>query len=146
MTLDLDKLEWIAKAARKGPWHVDEDPRDGMEWNRHICADGAVTICFMTHSGGDDPDTDEATAKHVATFDPPTVLAMIDELRTRRGDGEAMSAAMVYVCPKKDAAVSKPCQPCDCGLPKPTCEHCGAEKTTYYELCPKCSRFGTTPG
>ena len=35
-----------------GPWHIDEDTRDGMEWNRHIYAGADNRVCFMSNDEG----------------------------------------------------------------------------------------------
>lgn len=58
-----------------GPWHVDEDTRPGMQWNRHICSDAGTTICFMAHSDGKDEQGDEAKARLIAAA--PEMLGML---------------------------------------------------------------------
>ena len=75
--MDLDELERVARAATPGPWHVDEDDRPRMEWNRHIMSSPLEAVCFMAHSGETDPARDEATAKHIAAFNPTTVLKLL---------------------------------------------------------------------
>ena len=75
MTLDLDALEAVARAATPGPWEAepylytaDDDwvrvtsPSDGPLFN---LAEGVEPV----------------NASHIATFDPPTVLALIAKLR-----------------------------------------------------------------
>lgn len=49
-----------------GPWQVDHDDRPGMEWNRHINSGPAMTVCFMAHSDGADPERDRANAYLIA--------------------------------------------------------------------------------
>jgi hypothetical protein len=50
-----------------GPWHVDEDDRPGMSWNRHIYSSATDhAVCFMAHSGGVDAERDKATAHLIA--------------------------------------------------------------------------------
>ena len=34
------------------PWSIDEDTRDGMEWNRHIYAGTDARVCFMSNDEG----------------------------------------------------------------------------------------------
>lgn len=68
MTLDLDALEAVARAATPGPWHQ-----------------GAHYI----GAGGEPYDPDAAVgqasilcdAEHIAAFDPPTVRALITRVR-----------------------------------------------------------------
>jgi len=50
----------------KGRLVVDEDTRPGMQWNRHIYwANSHNALCFMAHSGGRSPETDEANARRL---------------------------------------------------------------------------------
>ena len=79
--LDLNKLREIAEAATPGPWEAGMttfgDPRDGAT---HACvrvADAHWTDHLVVSEGCAEADRNMA---HIATFDPPTVLALIDEL------------------------------------------------------------------
>ena len=79
--LDLTKLREIAEAATPGPWVSGQttfgDPAGGPT---HVCVrqegspwtDHLVVTEGSTHSGLD--------AHHIAMFDPPTALALIDEV------------------------------------------------------------------
>lgn len=62
-----------------GPWKVDPDHRPGMAWNRHIVfGDGDGRICFMAHSGGGNPERDQANANLIAAA--PELYAALDGL------------------------------------------------------------------
>ena len=74
MSDELAKARAIAADATPGPWHSDHDGVHG-EWSvlRYggSPSDYATDIC--------DPDSmTGADADYIATFDPPTVLAMLD--------------------------------------------------------------------
>lgn len=62
-----------------GPWRVDPDLRDGMEYNNHIVleADGSMCICFMAHSGTEDNSEMEAAAALIAAA--PDLLKSLKE-------------------------------------------------------------------
>lgn len=66
-----------------GPWAIDEDTREGMEWNRHIvlAADHNARIAFMAHGFG--PEMDEANAHLIAAA--PDMLAMLKQLVSPNG-------------------------------------------------------------
>lgn len=68
-TLDLTKLRAVAEAATNKSWNVDEASAS-IECEEGCIAD-LVTIA--------------EDAVHIATFDPPTVLRMIEELERLRG-------------------------------------------------------------
>lgn len=67
MTLDLDHLRRVAEAATPGPW---EQERDG-----HIVCEATVRGDLVAEASHWTTD-----AAHIAAFDPPTVLALIDRL------------------------------------------------------------------
>lgn len=79
--LDLTKLREIAEAATPGPWEAGMttfgDPRDGAT---HACVrvEGAHwTDHLAVGEGCAEADLNMA---HIAAFDPPTVIALIDEI------------------------------------------------------------------
>lgn len=87
---DIDALEAVAKAAtQQEPWKVT-DLRDDPQGNRDciwIDTDSTstyATIAEMNDTDGLYPVWGIEDAKHIATFDPPTVLALIAELRQER--------------------------------------------------------------
>jgi hypothetical protein len=46
----------------EGPWSIERDDRDGMDWNNHIVDAYGGRICFMAHSGTADNSKYEAAA------------------------------------------------------------------------------------
>jgi hypothetical protein len=78
--------ELLAKAAFPEPLYVDEDTRPGMQWNRHIYCTAGTALCFMAHSGGKDPERDEARAALIAEGITalPALLSEVDRLRAER--------------------------------------------------------------
>lgn len=79
--LDLDALEAVAQAATPGPWQVlDSIHGDPVvhQVDRAILSGGGVATAFHGEDYG------RADAVHIAAFDPPTVLALIAELRDSR--------------------------------------------------------------
>lgn len=79
MTPTLDKLCAIAQASAAGPWTVAE-PGYGWDYFAAILnADGIVATCHIAALSREHSET-AATARHIATFDPLTILAMLDDL------------------------------------------------------------------
>ena len=72
-------LPTLLSRATPGPWSVDPDTRDGMEWNRHIVDYDFNRVCFMAHSGGNSPSTDEANAALIALA-PQLAAALIEAM------------------------------------------------------------------
>ena len=65
-----------------GPWHVDPDDREDMEFNNHIVAANGNTVCFMAWSGDrDNNEPHERAARLIAAA--PT---MLETLQTTRGN------------------------------------------------------------
>ncbi len=105
MTLDLSHLLEVAEGATPGSWtrlhDGEERPRKAtlggfdVTFTKHPCecgqvwsdgADWPVAYCDTTEMGeGPSPDQRMANALHIATFDPPTVLALLDRLREAEG-------------------------------------------------------------
>lgn len=78
---DLAKLREVAEGATPGEWWADfvEVRYD----DGHHCPDsdpGSVLVA----SHVDDEDQGERNATHIATFDPPTVLRLLDRLEHHR--------------------------------------------------------------
>lgn len=81
--LNLDALEATARAATPGPWGLHlgaawQVVTDAPDWGQREVAT----------TGTADSIGSEDDAAHIATFDPPTVLALIAELRRSREDLE----------------------------------------------------------
>lgn len=71
--------EALAAGPTPGPWHVDQDRRPGMAWNRHIYHGADLAICFMAHSNGKDPRGDEANARLIAACHPEAIRELLAE-------------------------------------------------------------------
>ena len=99
--LDLDKLEAVAEAAIEGEWSTDERALPRVGATRYsaitrvvVARDGEHEMQVSSWSGT------EANATHIATFDPPTVLALIAEVRLLRKQVDvAVKALNVGTCP-----------------------------------------------
>ena len=101
MTLDLSHLLEVAEGATPGSWtrlhDGEERPRKAtlggfdVTFTKHPCecgqvwsdgADWPVAYCDTTEMGeGPSPDQRMANALHIATFDPPTVIALLARLQ-----------------------------------------------------------------
>lgn len=95
---DLDRLEAVAKAATPGEWYHTESERDcgdqPPEWDgsweiRGHIDDRGYAIPFA-NVGGNGWGQDEAT--HISTYDPPTALALVAEVRRLRAEVERLQA------------------------------------------------------
>lgn len=95
--IDVSKLRETAEAATPGPWQTDGpfwvDPFDGR-------TDKAETRAGVT-AGADrklvmpgEWETKDADAEHIATFDPPTVLALLDRLERAEAAVERVRAVL----------------------------------------------------
>lgn len=79
--LDLDRMKEVAKAATPGPWN-----RDGHHMSRVLRCTAERETTEAKHLCGDFIEVADAgenwmvDAPFIATFDPPTVLALIDRL------------------------------------------------------------------
>lgn len=81
--IDAETLaEWktIAEAATPGPWEVDHDVQTGRAFVRDPLGTERATI----------RDGNELDATHMATFDPPTVLALIAEVERLTVENEQL--------------------------------------------------------
>ena len=85
--LDLTELREIAESATDGPWNLHTLRTDETHDIRGSIDDEANIVIYA--------ECEDADADHIATFDPPTVLALIDEVeRLRAGIIEALSVAV----------------------------------------------------
>jgi len=69
----------LPKGLPDGPWTVDHDIRDGMDWNNHITDVYGDRICFMAHSGTSDNSKLAAAARAIVSI--PDLVAEIERLR-----------------------------------------------------------------
>ena len=84
--LDLDALEAVADGATAGEWVCERGvDRDCPTWHVMIDDHGLLrTVCDTDEDIGK-PDGPDAT--HIATFDPPTVKALIARVRRAEEPG-----------------------------------------------------------
>ncbi len=98
---DLTKLREIANAATPGPWESAAAPAEGSDETAIEYLEGALTgygpLCVvwvpetlgdpdgyrLTATTGDGPHA-LMDAAHIATFDPPTVIALLGEIEELR--------------------------------------------------------------
>lgn len=84
MTLNLDDLEAVARDATPGPWIADPpsawdtDDVGGYQLQAAVRVKDSGSITWDDHGG---EVFKPADAEFIATFDPPTVLALIAKLR-----------------------------------------------------------------
>lgn len=78
----LASLKAIAKAATPGPWSLDRPEKDesGFLCGVAIAATYGGTKIYANPPGGQFPAAD---ARHIAAFDPLTVISLIEALETR---------------------------------------------------------------
>ena len=74
--LNLTKLREIAVAATDGPWNLHTLRTDETHDIRGSIDDEANIVIYA--------ECEDADADHIAAFDPPTVLALIDEIEWLR--------------------------------------------------------------
>jgi hypothetical protein len=74
--LNLTELREIAVAATDGPWNLHTLRTDETHDIRGSIDDEANIVIYA--------ECEDADADHIATFDPPTVLALIDEVERLR--------------------------------------------------------------
>ena len=77
MTLNLDDLEATARAATPGPWEYRHESPSMNGEKCTIRQAGVPGIRMSAHVYG----FGTGMIEHIATFDPPTVLALIARLR-----------------------------------------------------------------
>lgn len=76
----LDSLEAVARAATPGEWRLDAG--DHTHRYAHVLDDDDRTIHYKYASGtATEAALEDANAAHIATFDPPTALALISSAR-----------------------------------------------------------------
>lgn len=83
--IDTGALRKVAEAATPGPWTVKHHGAGGVieAWAVETDDPQRDAVCIDFDRDYGDPMggcEDEATALHIAAFDPPTVLALLDRL------------------------------------------------------------------
>lgn len=92
MTIDADtlaQLKAVAEAATEGPWKPKNMPvpaiHDGNAPYSAVVTDNSDEWIVCTSTMPNDPDL-----QHIATFDPPMVAALMDEIDHLREQVAAM--------------------------------------------------------
>lgn len=87
--IDEQKLRELAEAATPGPWHWDSDPIKGDPLDRvrfRVVATGrTITQCYYSSSD----DMAQKEAEWIATANPATITALLDELQNLRNDRDS---------------------------------------------------------
>lgn len=83
MTLDIDHLASLARAATPGPWrHNPAQTRGGPVWRVEYTAKGMnAGASFVIASMEGTEGNDVPNAAYIAAADPTTLLALIDRVR-----------------------------------------------------------------
>lgn len=111
--LDLSALRKVAEAATPGPWSALGTGRSGGDhW--YVCDEGEAIASISAQDGINEAQR-EPDATHMATFDPPTVLALLDELerlqREARGPKFSERLAMAQQAWDEYRSVAKLIEP-----------------------------------
>jgi hypothetical protein len=89
---DLNELRKIAEAATQGEWtarlHADPELDPDCKWTSIGSLDGMVAGEIYGEMGS---KQDSVNADYIATFDPPTVLALLDRIRELEGERDALT-------------------------------------------------------
>lgn len=86
----LAELRRIAEAATPGPWRISDDgPAD-----RFVIASADREHIAETTQGGSFTNEDLANAHHISTFDPPTVLALLNEIERLRRERKVLAEVL----------------------------------------------------
>ena len=102
MTIDLDQLESIAKAAPQGKWEV----WTSNSWRRVMASDGSETTrvmepCVQRHDNHPDLMFGPGVEAWMEGFTPEVALALIAEVRALREDAE-MFRLFILMCDALD--------------------------------------------
>ena len=95
--LNLTKLRRIAEAATPGPWNLHTLRTDETHDIRGSIDDEANIVIYA--------ECEDADAAHVATFDPPTVLALIARLEAAEAKVERVREVKPCEHPPEDIIV-----------------------------------------
>lgn len=81
MTINLDTLRKTAEAATPGPWEMrEESPQmDGRNFTLRVHGKAGIRMSAHCYGFSSDPE-------FIATFDPPTVLALLSRLEQAEQD------------------------------------------------------------
>lgn len=92
---DLKKLREVALAATPGPWHAGPNGKvwrrpvhDLYEYGGSVAGDSSVAQAFEGHHMWQNKFPQDANAEFIATFNPQTILALLDAYEASARDAE----------------------------------------------------------
>lgn len=94
--LDLDALAEVARKATTGDWEADH----GEENNSSVKVGGTGWWDGLAYCGKAED------AEHIATFDPPTVLALLARVEEAEGARDEWERQNTVLTKQRDAAVA----------------------------------------
>lgn len=108
MTNDLTKLRKIAEAATPGPWATETEsgvPANTSSGYAVYGEENQERDDLPGITGYHDESTSAENARHIAAFDPPTVLALLAELDQARTTIRAMRLEAMNTASSTDRIV-----------------------------------------
>jgi hypothetical protein len=94
-----------------GPWFVDQDMREGMEWNNHIYGSNGDCVCFMAHDGNDPSNAIGLANARLIAAAPDLLEALTDMLSgwryIRATHGDLYGVGWDRAEEKANAAIAK---------------------------------------
>lgn len=94
MTLDLDQLEALAKAATPGPWRVGAYPAE-IVGDTHVCIDTEIGVKVILRGNENFYEEARANAAFSAAADRDTILTLIAEVRVLREDKARLDSGCI---------------------------------------------------
>lgn len=85
---ELERMRRVAEGATPGPWETYES----IHAETFVCEEGRSMFGVVSQPATGREDYGRANAEHIATFDPPTVLALIDRLEAAEARAERVEA------------------------------------------------------
>lgn len=101
MTLDLDQLESLAKAATPGPWRVGAYPAE-IVGDTHVCINTDIGVKVLLRGNENFYEEARADAAFSAAANPAAILELCAEARALREDA-AMFRLLTWTCDALDA-------------------------------------------
>lgn len=97
--LDLAAVKATAEAASKGPWEAGKNGSIYGADYAEVIVKGPVECMAYCYGGSStfDGDNLEADAKHIATMDPSTTLALVDRLEQAEREVERLRGVVAGV-------------------------------------------------
>ena len=94
MTLDLDQLESLAKAATPGPWRVGAYPAE-IVGDTHVCIDTDIGVKVLLRGNENFYEEARADAAFSAAANPAAILELCAEVRALREDKARLDSGCI---------------------------------------------------